>query len=265
MSEQHDEDLIESVQRPRSAWQRRVDRLLRRPAMPAALLVVGLIAGSGSGYLVGQSNPRMLAGLGYFFLPAEGGEGLDPFEVPSSDPDYGRAPLPILTADDLAAIGEDVVGELTIVSARSTIPVLCDTSIGQPGGPTFMDVRYPSTVFRVGDGQFTELIWPHADPLAAARTLHTLVFQAQLCPDVHNSETAVRTTGVLNGIGDEYVLFFREPTTSGPDTFFATVALVRLGADLIEVSFVPEIIDIPDAEARCRRVAEAAVERASGG
>jgi len=258
-----DEDLIESTPRPESAWRRRFKPALGHPGAAAAILVVGLLAGSLGGFLVGRSDPRPLAGLGYLFLGFE--NGFDPSLRPPSDPNYGRQPLSTLTADDLSAVGEEVVRQLSIVSAQSAIPVLCETSIGQPGGPSFLDVSYPSTVFRVDDGQFKELIWPHADPEAAARTLHTLVFQAQLCPDVADVQASVRTTGVLNGIGDEYVMFFREPTVSGPDTFFATVALVRVGADLIEVSFISDVIDHPDAEARCLRVAEAAVQAASVG
>lgn len=263
MSDQHDEDLIESAPRPRSAWRRRLDPALGHPAAAAAILVVGLLAGSVGGFLVGHNNPRTLAGLGYLFLGFE--SDFDFLAGPPFDPNYGREPLPILTADDLSAIGEEVVRQFTIISAASAIPVLCETSIGQPGGPSIMDASYPSIVFRVDDGQFTEMIWPHADPLAAARTLHTLVFQAQLCPDVPDPQATVRTTGVLNGVGDEYVLFFREPTTSAPDTFFATVALVRLGAELIEIAFDSELIDRPDAEARLLAVAEAAVQIASGG
>lgn len=259
----NDEDLIESASRPKSAWRRRFEPALGHPGWAATILVAGLLAGSVGGFVVGHGNPRTLAGLGYPAFAFE--SGLDPTGLPPTDPNYGREPLSILTAQDLSAIGEMVIRELTIVSAQSAIPVLCETSIGQPGGPSLLDVRYPSTVFRVDDGQFTEMIWPHVDPVAASRTLHTLVFQAQLCPNVPNSQATVRASGVLNGVGDEYVLFFREPTVSGPNTFFATVALVRAGADLIEISFISDIIDIPDGEARCLRVAEAAVQIASGG
>lgn len=256
------EDLIESAQRPTSAWRRRFEPALGRPAWAATILVLGLLAGSVGGFVVGHSNPRTLAGLGYVSF---GWSAFAPTGSPPTDPNYGRQPLSILTAQDLSVLGEPVIRELTIVSAQSAIPVLCETSIGQPGGSSLLDVRHPSTIFRVDDGQFTEMIWPHVDPVAASRTLHTVVFQAQLCPDVPNSRASVRTSGVLNGVGDEYVLFFREPTVSGPDTFFATVALVRVGADLIETSFISDIIDVPDAEARCLRVAEAAVAIASGG
>ena len=262
MSEHRSEDLIESASRPTSALRRRLESTLGHPGAAAAMLVVGLLAGSLGGFLVGRSDPRTLAGLGYLF-GFEG--GFDPVSRPPVDPNYGRQPLETLSAEDLSMIGEEVVRQLSIVSAQSAVPVLCETPIGQPGGPSLLDVSYPSTVFRVDDGQFKELIWPHADPEAAARTLHTLVFQAQLCPDVPHAQSSVRTTGVLNGIGDEYVLLVREPTVSGPDTFFATVALVRIGADLIEVSFISDILDHPDAEDRTLRVAEAAVRRASVG
>ena len=63
MSESRGEDLIESVQRPQPAWRRRIDRLLRRPVVVVALLAVGMVARSVSGYLVGQSNPRTLSGI----------------------------------------------------------------------------------------------------------------------------------------------------------------------------------------------------------
>lgn len=157
-----------------------------------------------------------------------------------------------------------MIREISVLSAQSVIPVLCDTSIGQPGTPTYRDLRYPATVFRVDGGQITQLLWPRADVASASGTLHTLVLQAQQCPAVPNSEATISTGGVQSGIGDEYAVFYRQPTRSGTDLLYATVVLVRVGADLIEVSFTSDI-DIPDAEARCLRAAAAAAQKATGG
>lgn len=261
-----DEDLIESVPRPPSAVRRKADALLHHPAGAIGLLVLGLVAGSLGGFAVGHSNPRSLAGPGYVYLPFAGFDpglfGLDQSGAGSADPNFGREPLPTLTADDLAGLGEQVGRELSILSAQSAIPILCNTGIGQPGSTT---LGYPSSVFGLDDGSVAELIWSHADAAAASRALHTLVFQAQLCPDLPELNATVRSSGVLNGLGDEYVIFSREPTAaSGADAVFATIVLVRVDADLIEIGFTSELVQASDAEARCLQIAATAVARALG-
>lgn len=256
-----DEDLIESAPGPQSALQLWARRLLARPAVVTALVVSGLIASSLTGYALGRNNPETLAGIyGY----SRGWEAFTPdsaFAGSPFDPTYRPTPIPSLTVEDLAALGENVSRQFTVLSGQSAIPVLCGASLGQAGTS---DTAYPSTVFRVDGGKITQLVWPHADVLAASGTLRTLVFQAQQCPGVPNSDATIVTGGVQAGIGDEYAVFYRRPTVSGPTVFFATVALVRVGADLIEVSFTSDIIDIPDAEARCLRAATAAVGAAAG-
>lgn len=95
------EELIESEPRPRSVWQRTGVRALRHPAVVAALLVLGILAGSIGGFVVGQRNPGTLAGLGYVFL----GSGFSERDFDQFQQTYGRAPLPTLTLDDLTDAG----------------------------------------------------------------------------------------------------------------------------------------------------------------
>lgn len=264
-----DEDLIESAPRPQSGFRRRAGAALHGRWGVVAVLIVGLVAGSVGGYLVGSNRPQ-LAGLGspYFgFLP---GTGFDYTEL-QFDENYGRPPLPTLTPADLVALGERVGAEVHILSAQSAVPVLCGTSLGQPGSTTLGQpdntaVEYPSTVFNVADGRVVELLWPHPDAEAASRTLHTLVFQAQLCPELPDYQAMVRSSGVLTGLGDEYVVLDREPMN--PDAqgaLFATTALVRVGADLIEITVAAEDQAVPEAENRCLLIAAVAVQVASGG
>lgn len=260
-----DEDLIESAQRAKSGFQRRVETALPHGAVVVALLVLGLVVGSLGGFAVGHSNQRTLTGLGYVFIGpfplAEPSLELTPFEQA-----YGRSQLPSLTRADLVALGENVTRDYGVFSARSAIPIMCGTSVGQPGTPTYLDLRYPSTVFDVDGGEIRQLIWPQPDRASASGTLHTLVFQAQQCPEVPNFQTSVVTDGVRTGIGDEYATFAQQPTVAGdPGTLFASVVLVRLGADLIEIAFTSDGIAVDQAEDRCLRVAAAAVERASTG
>lgn len=256
-----DEDLIESAPRPQSGFRRRAGAALHQRWGVAAMLIVGLVAGSVGGYLVGSNRPQ-LAGLGspYFgFLP---GTGFDYTEL-QFDENYGRPSLQTLSSQDLAALGERVTAEVHILSAQSAIPVLCGTSLGQPG---IVEADYPSTVFTVSDGRITELVWPHPDAEAASRTLHTLVFQAQLCPELPDHQAMVRSRGVLTGLGDEYVVFDREPMNlDAQGGLHATTVLVRVGADLIEITVAAEDQAVPEAETRCLLTAAVAVQVASGG
>lgn len=217
-----------------------------------------------AGYVVGQSNPQVLGGIYGSSLGFEQ-IGNRPIADRRFDPNYGRGPIPSLTSEDLAALGENVTREFSVLSGQSAIPVLCGTGLGQPGTANDLDASYPSTVFRVDGGKISQLIWPRADNVSASGTLQTLASQAQLCPAVPNSEATITTSGVQTGLGDEYAVFDRSPTVSGPTVFFSTVVLVRVGADLIEVSFTSDVIEIPDAEGRCLRAAAAAVQRATGG
>ena len=259
-----DEDLIESPPRPPSAWQGRAQRLLRRPAAGAALLVIGLIAGSVSGYVVGHNDSVILGGIyqysrGFTVVTAS------PPPEPFIDETYGRTPLPSLTAEELAALGENVSRQFSVLAARSAIPVLC-AQIAGPADATYpndQNVRYPSTVFEVDGGTIAQLVRPHFDAAAASGALQTLVSRAGQCPAVPNARATIVSGGVQSGIGDEYAIFSRTPT--GPDEFFATVVLVRVGPDLIEMSLISDVIAAPDAEARCIRAARAAVQKALGG
>ncbi len=261
-----DEDLIESTSPPKSARRRRAEQLLRRPAVAAALLVVGLLAGSVAGYIVGHSNPRVLSGI-YGYSPTW--ESFIPLAGSPFDQTYGGPPIPPLTLEDVAALGENVTRQFSVLSGRSAIPVICGTGVGRPGTSGDAGAGYPSTVFRVDGGELTELVWPLTDEAAASGALQTLAFQAQECPTVPNSDATIATGGVLAGIGDEYAVFHRTPTVSGPTVpgaavSFATVVLVRVGADMIELSFT-SAIESPGAEARCLAAAAAAVQVAAGG
>ena len=260
----NDEDLIESPPRPPSAWQGRAQRLLRRPAAGAALLVIGLIAGSVSGYVVGHNDPVILGGIyqysqGFTLVTAS------PPPEPFIDETYGRTPLPSLTADELAALGENVSRQFSVLAARSAIPVLC-AQIAGPADATYpndQNVRYPSTVFEVDGGTITQLVRAYFDAAAASGALQTLVSRAGQCPAVPNARATIVSGGVQSGIGDEYAIFSRTPT--GPDEFFATVVLVRVGPELIEMSLTSDVVAAPDAEARCIRAARAAAQKALGG
>lgn len=258
-----DEDLIESARAPRTALRRAADHILQRPAAVAMLVAGALIVGSTAGFLVGQGNPQVLSGISISGPAALGVEqtlgslGIAPFGPPGSG-----ASLPVLSPEDLTALGEVVSRQFQIQSGQSSIPALCETTVGQPGYSR--DNRYPSTIFRVDGGKITQLIWPRANETAASGTLQTLVSQAKLCPGVPYSNATIVTAGVQTGIGDEYAVFHYRPTISGPSVFFATVVLVRVGADLIEVSFTSDIVERADAEARCLRAAAAAVETAAG-
>ena len=259
-----DEDLIESPPRSPSAWQGRAQRLLRRPAAGAALLVIGLIAGSVSGYVVGHNDPVILGGIyqysrGFTVVTAS------PPPEPFIDETYGRTPLPSLTAEELAALGENVSRQFSVLAARSAIPILC-AQIAGPADATYpndQNVQYPSTVFEVDGGTIAQLVRPHFDAAAASGALQTLVSRAGQCPAVPNARATIVSGGVQSGIGDEYAIFSRTPT--GPDEFFATVVLVRVGPDLIEMSLTSDVVAAPDAEARCIRAARAAVQKALGG
>lgn len=242
-----DEDLIESAPQPQSVLRRRAEGTLRHPIAAAALLVLGLIAGSIGGYVVGHNNVRPLAAVG-FFVDSE------PFEQT-----YGRQPLPTLTSKDLSAIGEEVNRELSIQSAQSAIPVLCGT------GFSFFGLSYPGTVFGVDGGQLMQLVWPQVDEAAASGVLRTLVSQAQGCPDIPDLRATIATGGLLLGIGDEYAVFTRRPTAADQATFTTTAALVRVGADLIEISFAADGTAPVEPESRCLQVATAAVRVATGG
>ncbi len=265
-----EEDLIESPPRAPSILQHAAELVLRHPSAAAMLLVLALTIASTGGFLLGQGNPRVLTGLGHLSTGTGfGDQGFTAFSpgalaVPFEQT-YGRTPPPSLTAEDLTALGENVTREFSVLSGRSVIPVLCDTSLGQPGAPNYLDVRYPATVFGVEAGQITQLFWPRADAAAASGTLQALVSQAQTCPDVANAQASVVTAGLLTGIGDEYAVFSRRPTIVGsPDAVFATVALVRVGADIFEISFVSDSAAVPDAHVRCLAVARAAVQKAAG-
>lgn len=248
-----DEDLIESAPQPQSVLRRRAEGTLRHPIAGAALLVLGLIAGSIGGYVVGHNNVRPLAAVG-FFVDSE------PFEQT-----YGRQPLPTLTSKDLSAIGEEIDRELSIQNAQSAIPVLCGTGSGQPGTSDYLGLSYPATVFGVDGGQLIELVWPQVDEAAASGVLRTLVSQAQGCPDIPDLRATIATGGLLLGIGDEYAVFTRRPTAADQATFTTTAALVRVGADLIEISFTADGTALVEPESRCLQVATAAVRIATGG
>lgn len=256
-----DEDVIESAPEPPSIVRARA--LLHQPAAAALLLVIGLIAGSIGGFVVGKGNPTTLAGLGYVYLGSDSTEP-DPLAQSPFEQTYGRSPLSSLTPADMLALGEKVQQEIGILSAQSAIPVMCGTSIGQPGTSP-LGLSYAAVIYEVSGGELKELIWAQPDSTSASGTLQTLVYQAQICPDVPVWQSRVSTSGVLTGIGDEYAVFTRTPAVSGTESVYTTVVLVRLGADLIEVSFVSEIFPQPDAEERCLRAAAAAVARAGEG
>lgn len=258
------EDLIESAPRSHSAFRRRFDSALHHRWAVVSVLIVGLIVGSLGGYLAGRAHPRTLAGLGYIFSYVDQGDVSIAFGE-QLDPNYGRPPPPTLTSQDLAALDEVVRAEVVIVSAQSAIPVLCDTAIGQPGTSNGFGGSFPSTIFNVEGGRISELVWPLADAAAASRMLHTLVFQAQLCPDLPDSNASIRSSGVVNGIGDEYVVFYGQPTLgNSPGAVYRTTALVRVGSDLIEVSFTSDLVAAPDAETRCLQAAAVAAQVAAG-
>lgn len=262
-----DEDLIESPPRPPSAWHGRVAPLLRGPAAGAALLVIGLIAGSVSGYVVGQSDPVTFSGI-YRYWDVFGSFTASPFAEPSIDETYGRTPLPSLAAEDLAALGENVSRQFSVLAARSAIPILCAQIRAGPPGTTYpndQNVQYPSTVFEVDSGTIAQLVRPHFDAAAASGALQTLVSRAEQCPAVPNAAATIVSGGVQSGIGDEYAVFSRTPTVSAPDELFVTVVLVRIGPDLIELSFTSGAVEAPDAEGRCIRTAQAAVQKILGG
>ncbi len=77
-----------------------------------------------------------------------GHSGGAPVDRSPFDQTYGRAPIPLLTPDDLAALGEVVTRQFSVLSARSAIPVLCGTPTGQPGS-TSAATDAPPTVFSV--------------------------------------------------------------------------------------------------------------------
>jgi hypothetical protein len=260
-----EDDLIESAPlRPPSALRRWAQRILGRPAVGAALLVIGLIAGSLSGYILGQQNPPELGGIYAYFRGFEQFP-VSPLTEASVDPAYGRTPIPTLTAEDLAALGENVTRQFSVLSGRSAIPVLCATSVGQPGSTSEPGTGYPSTVFQVRGAEITQLIWSHPDAAAASGALRTLISQAVACPDVPNLEMRVTTSGQRYGIGDEYAFFYRRPLVAdSPEATYAVVVLVRVGADLIEIALANEDAIGVD-EGRCYRVAEVAARRAAGG
>lgn len=170
-----------------------------------------------------------------------------------------------LDREELAALGENVSRQFSVLAARSAIPVLC-AQIAGPADATYpndQNVRYPSTVFEVDGGTIAQLVRPHFDAAAASGALQTLVSRAGQCPAVPNARATIVSGGVQSGIGDEYAIFSRTPT--GPDEFFATVVLVRVGPELIEMSLTSDVVAAPDAEARCIRAARAAVQKALGG
>ncbi len=263
-----DEDLIESMPRPPSAWQRRAQRLLRRPAAGAMLLVLGLIAGSISGYIVGQSNPRTMSGIYGYSLDVEAqAEG----RLPGSpfDQSLGGEPVPLLTPEDLTALGEQVTRQFDVLSGRSAIPSLCGTSIGQPGTST-TGLSVPSRTFLLPDGSITELVWSHASDAQAAGALITLATQAQRCPDASSAlvgSTTVATSGLATGIGTQHAVFTFTPlpvSDGEPVAGFVTVILVQLGADLVEVSF-SSTVDVPTALRRVERIAQSALTMIANG
>ncbi len=246
-----DEDLIESTSRPRSASRRQAEAALHHRSVAAALLALGLVAGSIGGYLVGHNDPRTLAAVGFL-------SSFVPFEQT-----YGRPPLATLTSEDLSAIGEKVDRQLRVSSAQSAIPVLCGTGMGQPGTPSFFGLSYPAIVFGVVGGQLTELVWPQVDEATASGVLRTLVTLAQGCPEIPQLQATIATGGLLSGIGDEYAVFTRRPTSADQAAFTTTAALVRVGADVIEISFAADGTAVVDPESRCLQVAATAVRVAA--
>lgn len=267
MSEFRSEDLIESAPRQESAWRRQIERLLRRPGTAAALVVVGLVAGSVSGYLVGHSNPRTLSGI-YGYVPDFELFADRPLAGSPYDP-YGRGPIALLTPEDLTALGESVTRQFDVLSGRSAIPPLCGTSIGQPGtSPN--SLGFPSRTFLVSGGSITELVWRQASDAAAAGSLITLAAQAQRCPDASSElvgSTTVASSGLSTGIGTQHAVFtFTPPPVSAgePVAGFVTVLLVQLGADLVELSF-SSTIDVPTALRRIERIAQSALTLIANG
>ena len=61
----------------------------------------------------------------------------------------GPTPIPTLTPEDVSALGENVTRQITVLIGRSTIPVLCGTSLQQPGTSYGVDLGYSSTAFQV--------------------------------------------------------------------------------------------------------------------
>ena len=181
----------------------------------------------------------------------------------------GRAPVPLLTPDDLAALGEQVTRQFDVLSGRSAIPPLCGTSIGQPGtsigGPSF-----PSRTFLLPDGSISELVWSHPSDSQAAGALITLAAQAQRCPDASGElvgSMTVATSGLASGIGTQHAVFTFTPlpvAADEPVAGFVTVLLVQLGADLIEVSF-SSTVDVPTALRRIERLAQSALTLIANG
>lgn len=268
MSEFGSEDLIESVQGPQSAWRRRIDRLLHRPVVAAAFLAVGLVAGSISGYVVGQSNPRTMGWIyGYSVGVESTAEG--DFAGSPLDRSYGGEPVPLLTPEDLAALGEQVTRQFDVFSGRSAIPPLCGTSIGQPGTSN-TGLSFPSRTFLLPDGSITELVWSHASDSLAAGALITLAAQAQRCPDASSDlvgSTTVTTSGLAPGIGTQHAVFTFTPLpvpAGEPVAGFVTVILVQLGADLVEVSF-SSTVDVTTALRRVERIAQSALTTIANG
>jgi len=256
------EDLIESVSRPKPAWRLQVDKVIRGPRAVGVLLVCGLVVGALSGYLVGHNNPRVLDGIS---VPSPGLEAFVEFQQGAPDVDaYGPPPMTTLTTEDVAALGENVTRQVTVLMGRSVIPTLCRTSVGQPGYNNVAGPAYSSIAFNVDGGRITQLVWPRTDEVQATATLQTLDLQARLCPTVADSSVTMVTDGVQTGIGDEYAVFHTRPTSSEPSALFATAVLVRVGSDLIEVSFT-SASESPSAEARCLAAAAAAVRVATGG
>ena len=262
-----EDDLIESADKPPTALQHRLRHALRRPAGAAVLLVLGLVAGSIGGYLVGQNNSQVLSGIHGYSLGFGTFSG-SPLADSPFDQTYGRNPLPMLTSEDLAALGENVTRQFSVLSARSAIPVLCGTSVGQPGS-TSAAGGTPSTDFVVQGAEISELVWMHPDATAASGTLRTLVLQASQCSEIPDFGIRVTTSGLRYGIGEEYAFFYREPLNTVSDATLpvamdAIVVLVRLGSDLIEIAMTTADAAGVD-EARCYAVAEVAVRKAVGG
>lgn len=217
---------------------------------------------------MGHSNPRTLSGI-YGYSLGFGPIADSPLAGGPFDQTYGRTQVPLLTPEDLAALGENVTRQFDVLTGRSAIPPLCGTSIGQPGTSN-NGLSYPSRNFLVPDGSITELVWSHASDAQAAGALITLVAQAQRCPDASSElvgSTTVTTSGLVSGIGTQYAVFTFTPLpvpADMPVAGFVTVILVQVGADLIEVSF-SSTVEVPTALRRVERVAQSVLTAIANG
>ncbi len=167
----------------------------------------------------------------------------------------------LMTADELAAIGEPVTGGTYTRGSASAIPDPCsrprpgDTGVSYVPGPS----GATAVSFQVAGGTVTERVTTFVDDQAARQHLRDVVVGVSICQSAVGTGVSFGEIGA--GLGHEYVagtVVRRYPTGS---TTTAALLVVRVGSVLVEFSLTGSTAAAADFAVRCRAIALAGLAR----